>query len=162
MTSYHSVLGIDPGKTTGMGLVAYDPEDPNGYSVHWLGEIPTRIEVYGIALASDAHLVAIERFISGPRAAMGKDRVAADTARSIVSDVLALERNVIVRNAADVKRWATDRRLASAGLLAPTAEYSNHGRDAVRHALYSLVSGFHCPDPMGRTFRRLHPNRVSA
>ena len=54
-----------------------------------------------------------------------------------------------IRTAGEVKPWATDKRLHTAGLLDLTAGM-RHARDAARHALYSAVRDYGLPDPLSR------------
>jgi hypothetical protein len=51
-----------------------------------------------------------------------------------------------------VKPWATDERLAAAGLLDPT-KGMRHARDAARHALFCAVRDFGLPDPLSAKAR---------
>jgi hypothetical protein len=46
-----------------------------------------------------------------------------------------------------VKPWATDTRLAAAGLMEPTTGM-RHARDAARHALFAAVKTYGLPDPL--------------
>ena len=54
---------------------------------------------------------------------------------------------VIRRPAGLVLPWATNHRLAAAGLMAPTVGMP-HARDAARHALYAAVRDGGMPDPL--------------
>jgi hypothetical protein len=51
-----------------------------------------------------------------------------------------------------VKTWATDRRLAAAGLLGITAKAPD-ARDSCRHALYTACQECSWPDPLSRKAR---------
>jgi hypothetical protein len=55
--------------------------------------------------------------------------------------------HVFLRNASLVKTWATDKRLAAAGLLDAT-KGMQHARDASRHALYAAVHTGMARDPL--------------
>lgn len=54
------------------------------------------------------------------------------------------------RKAAEVKPWATDKRLAAAGLYVRTTGMP-HARDSARHALFSHVRDTGAPDPLSRS-----------
>lgn len=60
---------------------------------------------------------------------------------------------VHVRTASAVKPWATEKRLAAAGLLRRTIGLP-HARSAAMHALYSHVRDSEAPDPLSRARAR--------
>jgi hypothetical protein len=56
-------------------------------------------------------------------------------------------RVTIKRCAADVKPWATDKRLEAAGMLGHTSDMK-HANDAARHALYTAKHDARMEDPL--------------
>lgn len=148
------VLGIDPGPTTGIALLAR-----NG--------VPLVIQcnataAWGVVawLAADPMLDlplwgGIEAFAPG-RGAGARDTGAAVT-RGLISELTQMTTGPLSRvvwqhrNAAAVKPWATDTRLAKAGLTGPTVGMP-HARDACRHALYCAVHDLGWPDPLSRKY----------
>jgi hypothetical protein len=51
-----------------------------------------------------------------------------------------------LRKAADVKTWATDKRLKTAGILRPPE--MRHANDASRHGLFTAVRDAYMEDPL--------------
>jgi hypothetical protein len=101
-------------------------------------------------------LVAIERFVVG-RTSMKSGRAGEET-RDLIGKLqkTAAEQpnvSVVLRSAAEIKPWATDVRLAHAGLLNPT-KGMRHARDAARHALFAAVKDGGLPDPLSKEFKR--------
>jgi hypothetical protein len=101
--------------------------------------------------------LAIEQWAIGPisRAAQKWGKIT----RQQIGELAAFEshlpgRRVLVhlRTASDVFPWASDARLAKAGLLSRTAGLE-HARSAARHALFSLVRDTGAPDPLSRAHR---------
>ena len=54
---------------------------------------------------------------------------------------------VKVRKAADIKPWATNKRLEAAGLLGQITSM-RHANDAGRHALYTASHDLYMEDPL--------------
>lgn len=154
------VIGIDPGGTTGLAAVEYTPE--RGYRlVSHIGypclprDVVAAVEAIAEEHASLAGLmgpwwVAAERFVVNRRASRSSSAKAGERARDIIGAVsAAFPGRVQLRNASAAKGWATDDRIHAAGLW-PT-QGRPHTTDAVRHALYMLVTTFGHPDPLGST-----------
>lgn len=147
-----AVLGVDPGGTTGLALVMF--EEGRYHLGGHLGVPLTAAETVGQvhAMAWPNDVLAVERFVVSRRAGRSSSAAAGEKARHIIG---ALETDGAFflhrATASEVKRWATDKRLAAAG-LAPTQGLP-HTRDACRHALYTLVKHYGCPDPLGRRYQ---------
>jgi len=153
------VLGADPGPTTGLALLetagaglrvmTFQCNGTSAYSLaSWLIE------------ASEGPadmLLAGERFLigrgPGARGAAGRET------REIIADLDQLGR-WHWRSAAEVKPWATDKRLAAAGLLAQ-CHGMPHAADACRHALFAAVRDGGYPDPLSRKDTELYARRLS-
>ncbi|TDB80191.1 hypothetical protein E1091_19330 [Micromonospora fluostatini] len=108
----------------------------------------------GINAATGVEVVAYERFVVGRRAGQSSSAAAGERTRTMVGEVEAWARGaqwrrVYARSAAEVKPWATDLRLAAAGLLDLT-KGMRHARDAARHALYCAVRDLGLADPLSR------------
>lgn len=139
------VLGVDPGMTTGLfwlpvtGLpLAFQCNAPGAYPLaSWLLEAhdgPVTVTCAG------------ERFTAGRGA--GARGLPATATRKVIADLDGLAQ-WHWRSAAQVKPWATDRRLAAAG-LAQACHGMPHAADAARHALFAAVHDAGYPDPLRR------------
>lgn len=142
---------MDPGGTTGFALVSYSD------GRYWLrdhGGLIGNAEVSVrqlLAVAPDVDAYACERFVVSRRAGRSASAHSGQKARDIIGALVASGHTVHLETAAAAKRWATDKRLAAAGLT-PT-EGLPHSRDAARHALYALVKHYRCPDPLSVAYQ---------
>lgn len=146
MTAARIVIGVDPGPIVGLFRLVISGDrilDRAAVQV-----THGAVDEVLVALEEDDPnvLVAAERFVVG----RGSMRSAKDgeVTRELVGR-LAQHRRVALRTASQVKPWATDVRLAKAGLLDPT-KGMRHSRDAARHALYAAVRDGGLPDPLSR------------
>jgi hypothetical protein len=151
-----TTIGIDPGPTPGICvlgagtpvLLQCDAESLIPLVGHFV-ELYEDLEQWG-----PLHL-AVENWAVGP---VNRTNVkAGDLIRDQVGQIRAfgtvgpdVKVYVHARTAAAVKPWATDRRLAAAGLLKRTTGMA-HARDACRHALFSFVRDSGEPDPLSRS-----------
>lgn len=151
------VVGVDPGPVTGLAVIG--PHTRHEVAQCSPGAVVALIGALVGELPEDVPvLIAVERFVVGPRAARSATPTAGRIARGVVEDVARAFKpcsaptgtRVIERSAVDVKPWATDLRLAAAGLLDPTKGMP-HARDACRHALYAAVRDGGLPDPLSRS-----------
>lgn len=140
------VLGVDPGVTTGVfWLAATGP--PLAYQCNASGAYPL---VAFLLEANDGPaqvILAGERFVPGR--GPGARGAAATATRAVIADLDGLSDGWHWRSAAQVKPWATDRRLAAAGLAAH-CHGMPHAADAARHALFAAVHDAGYPDPLSR------------
>lgn len=147
-----TVIGVDPGPTTGIcllrcdvfgdGRVLHSPPDVVQCSPHMVDNI-----IAAIPLHPDT-LIAVERFVVGRKSMRaGRDGEITRDLVGALEDTYGF--HLVLQNAVDVKRWATDPRLDAAGLLAPTTGM-RHARDGARHALYAAVKHLGYPDPLSR------------
>lgn len=153
MVSTRSVIGIDPGITTGICCLDFNE--------HGLLEFPPILIqanepavapiLYMLMANRQNGLVAIEKFVTGNSAgARGHN---ADITRALVTmcESMATTNHlrVVKRAAADVKPWATDKRLKAAKILTDSNKTSvRHCLDSARHALFSAVADLKMKDPM--------------
>jgi len=142
-----SVIGIDPGETTGMVIMQVRDREivtwtalevQNGGSVTILRAL--------LDVATSRPHVALEDYVIRRRAGRS------GTSRATVNLVDELEKvaagdgaSVALRPAATVKPWATDERLMAAGIK---IRRMGHARDAARHALYEAVNSGLLRDPL--------------
>lgn len=147
------VLGVDPGRTTGVCLLPLDPTGLVELAQVSSGLVPVLLT----GLTGRVRLVAVEAYVIGPRSARSSDAGAGKLTRSLIEHVLAwAEREGIParsRPAAEVKPWATDRRLDAAGVTAPRGTGMRHALDGGRHALFAACSDLGFPDPLSRSNR---------
>ncbi len=158
-----SVIGIDPGGTTGLARLDLDGVLMRRPFVayHHIeqatpAEVLPAVERLIGARDPDGVLLAIEDFVVGMRTARSSHQAAGRTARELIStlqhEFLGWGAHVVLRSASHVKPWATDARLDAAGLLAP-CKGMGHARDAARHALFAAVRDCGLPDPLSRSAR---------
>ena len=165
------ILGIDPGPIPGIVRIQMDINRP-GYNLVANGAFLRDVQAMQISPGliepvldlltqpseSDRReyrpVIALEQFVVGRRSALSATPAAGALTRGMVGVVEAwAARNrveCIGRVAAEVKPWATDKRLQAAGLLEPLTTGMRHARDAARHALFCAVKDYGLPDPLGR------------
>lgn len=162
------VIGIDPGPHTGIAVLRYrlnrlEPPaiametDPNSM-LSWLDQFADdAITWSNMGGAEEVRLLlAVERFVVGRRT-QRSGRAGGITLSQVgaIEAYVAVSRwpgfRLVKRPAHQVKGWATDNRLAHAGLTEVTKGGDGHKRDAARHALYGAVNLPHGPrDPLSR------------
>lgn len=132
-----SIIGIDPGGTTGVALLQMRPglDGTPRYCLPKAFQVGTRRagkgersediverlnKEFGLLFATSAwttrHLVfAVEKFVVGPRAGRAGTPQASEVARKVIGQIhtLAYDLNatIVERTASQVKLWATDARL---------------------------------------------------
>lgn len=151
------VIGIDPGMTT--GICVYDGSRADLVQCTPGLVIPIVSSLF--APIDQPVVLAVEKFVVGPRASRLSDPKAAQTTRNLIGALAELPRihgeqvRVVQRSASDVKPWATDVRLKAAGIW---TKGMPHAHDAARHALFAAVRDCGIPDPLSsRTTRRAQP-----
>jgi hypothetical protein len=148
------VIGIDPGPVVGIVRLQLNrlPGDVSLTGAEALQVTPGLLtDVLNALGRSWRPVLAVERFVTGPRAARSSTpsggKAARDTLARIQEWVLEAHWGLCERSASEVKPWATDTRLAAAGLLEPT-HGMRHARDGARHALFCAVKDYGLPDPL--------------
>ena len=155
-----SAIGIDPGPTTGICLMefinggAYPIPEHNITLIQASSGTALRVlEAYLAHFYGDERITGrvagVEAFVTGQSAGTrGKN---ADLTRQYVmkfTELLELFGYYPkVRKAADVKPWATDKRLLRAG-IPKQPDSMRHSLDAARHCLYAAVKDAHQKDPL--------------
>lgn len=158
-----SVIGIDPGPTTGLCLMEF--VDGGGYPLpeHNITMIQANsgtalrvLEAYLSHYYRDERITrrfaGVEAFETGSSAGTrGKN---ADLTRQYVmkfAELLELcNYYPKIRKAGDVKPWASNHRLIRAGVPGPP-KYDgkmSHAADAARHCLFAAVRDAHIKDPL--------------
>jgi hypothetical protein len=160
-----SVIGIDPGATTGLAFLDYCLQPGGAYllgkPVLLQAEGDSAVHVleamlrtwYGPDERVTGRFAGVERFVTGRSA--GTRGPAAEVTRQLVMALAECCQvggyRVQLRNAAVAKDWATDKRLIRAGIA--TADSGIHGKlrdgfDAARHGLYAAVWDAKMKDPL--------------
>lgn len=140
-------VGVDPGPSTGIVVLVFDDVGVEWYVFQCNSD--AAIYLLGFLCQKYApRVVSYEAFVPSNRAGnKGKD---ADTTRSIAGQVgvsAAMSGTFsVARKAADVKPWATDKRLEK--LKFPMGAKFKDARDAARHALYAAVRDGKERDPL--------------
>jgi hypothetical protein len=157
------VIGVDPGRTTGICVLGLGPAFDN--AAPWIDEHPQLLQctpgavslivrAYLARIGTGDAVLAIERFVVGPRASRSSSAKTGETTRELIGALVdlgaRLDVRVVQRSASEVKPWATNKRLEAAGLL---VKGMPHAQDAGRHALYAAVKDAGLPDPLSRTTR---------
>jgi hypothetical protein len=160
-----SCIGIDPGPATGMCFLDYDNgslvgrtliQADGGSAVYVLkGMLASYYSTdYGIGASVGRRTGSVEKFITGQAA--GSRGKPAEVTRQLVMELAEMLQlfgyAVTLRPAADVKPWASDKRLTAAGVIGTSAF---HGKlrdsfDAARHCLYGAHEAGIIQDPLIR------------
>lgn len=153
------VLGVDPGPTP--GVVVLHLRDGRIYDVE-LAQVsadllPKLLRVLiEPRLSYGPVLIGVERFVAGHRSSRSSTAGAGRITRDMVGVVeqlgSELGATVVQRTASQVKGWATDERLARAGIEVPRG--MTHARDALRHALVAACHAEHLPDPLSSRYKK--------
>lgn len=153
------IIGVDPGPTTGIAAMwAAGGTPPEPVRVIQCDALSTLLIVNTLAVRAlrgeDCRvLLAVEPFVVNGRAGRSATPQAGAVTRSLITELdnLACMAGVVMHchTAARVKNWATNTRLAAAGLLTAT-EGMGHARDAARHALHAATRYCGAPDPLSR------------
>jgi hypothetical protein len=167
-----TIIGVDPGVTTGIAVLEYSEiinsqgpgaippgtlsliDEPLLYqttprgAVRWLD---TQLALYGYARERGEQrtvVFAVEHFIEGRHSNTAAGRRTRELVDILTAMIKAHRVQVHTNTAAQVKPWATDKRLAAVPV--PFAPGMRHALDAARHALFVATSHFDIPDPLSR------------
>lgn len=143
-------LGVDPGPTPGVCALPASPGEPVAVFQCDPSSLMPLLRALIEAWGADRIVVAVEAWAIGSISRTA--RSAGAVTRRLIGEIETLADEydavaVVTRRAADVKPWATDKRLDAAGLLAQTAGLP-HARDGARHALFSATRDSGAPDPL--------------
>lgn len=153
-----TVLGVDPGKTTGLALVHWTPGEG------WVlldctetnqGPHDTNARIrQDLADTASFHFpvkyIAAERFVEGPKSSKLKHGDGGAKARNILGGLQTLDTPVILLAAAMWKPWMTAARWAALGFEFPKTKNNNDHKSAAGVAVYSMVRRGFAPDPLRR------------
>lgn len=148
-----NIIGVDPGPATGLVTLHW----PKGV-ITW----PPEIHAYQCDAASAPLLLVMllqthrnwvgqmEHFVHGnlPNSPI---TVALENELADVAENWGLR--LARRPMATVKPWASEKRLAAAGLIKAVPAKMVDARAAGRHAVYCAVNGAHLPDPLSKGAR---------
>jgi hypothetical protein len=158
-----SVIGIDPGPTTGFCFLEYHRVAPGVFSLaerhlFQADGSSARILLNAMLIAYyegeevTGRYCGIEKFVTGRGA--GTKGANADVTRRLVQDLrnFAEESGYYVseHTASEAKTWATDKMLSAAGI---TGDSGIHGKlrdayDSARHALFTARWDAYMPNPL--------------
>jgi hypothetical protein len=144
------VIGIDPGQTTGICVLR---ADQNPTLVQCTPDaVLLIVGAYLARIGTGDAVLAVEKFVVGPRASRLSTPKAGQTTRELIGALVDLGNRlgvqVVQRSASEVKPWATDVRLKAAGIW---TKGMPHSLDAGRHALFAAVRDCGLPDPLSKT-----------
>jgi len=149
------IIGVDPGRTTGIAALSiFDGELTNHSLIQCTHDVPRWLvgHMFDTAQPVERCVLAIERFVVRGRAGRVADAAAGEITRDLIGHLGAVGdyRGAVVylRSAAEVKPWATDRRLEAAGIRGSAA--MRHANDAACHALFAAVHDCGLPDPLSK------------
>jgi hypothetical protein len=151
------IVGVDPGRTTGIvalhlgDLAAGEPPySPNVIQCDHRSALSVIDMLTMPGTAGLVRVLAAEHFVVGGRSARSTGAGGTIT-RELLGELKAMPGwdRILVRPAGAVKPWATDERLAAAGLL-EVAKEMRHAKDAARHALYTACCDYGQRDPLSR------------
>lgn len=156
-----TVIGVDPGTTTGIATLHYNNENAETPeliqctpgAVNWI--VLAIVDDWRTAAQPDDTLVlAVEKFVVSGRSARLSAPRAAGLTRHLIALLAELVKrhadHIALRSASEVKPWATDARLAAMGA---TGRGMPHAKDAARHALFAAVRDCGMPDPLSAKTR---------
>jgi len=153
------VVGVDPGPMPGIcALYWLSPEQVRPASAVYQCNHPAAVDLVEHLLnwGADRRVLAIERFVSGPRSSRLNSPISAQITRELITALTSLRTTlaceVVLRSAAEVKPWGSDERLDACGLI-ETTRGMPHARDAARHALHAAVWAAGQVDPLGSLWR---------
>jgi hypothetical protein len=142
-------IGLDPGPSTGISVLRWDERNFDVHVFQCDAGSATMLARW-VMYAFSPLFLASEAFVTSNGAgSRGKN---ADITKQVLHDVemIAREQKIHVhRNpAANVKPWATDKRLEKIGF--PLGPKFRDARDSARHCLYAGVKTHAWPDPLIR------------
>jgi hypothetical protein len=148
-----NIIGVDPGPATGI------------VTLHWAPGVitwPPEIRAYQCSAGTAPKLLKllleqevwtagqIEHFVHG-NLPNSPTTVALENELADIAENWGLR--LARRPMATVKPWASEKRLAAAGLIRAVPAKMVDARAAGRHAVYCAVNGAHLPDPLSKGAR---------
>jgi hypothetical protein len=156
------VIGVDPGPTPGICALYWpDRGDFHDFDYHPIQTViqanaeacPGLVMYLRDKFKADHNLLAMERFVVSSRAGRSGTPKAGQVTRALLGALAEVwgPDSQVQRSAAEVKPWASDKRLDKIGLLQKCTGMP-HSRDAARHALFAGVKDFGKPDPLSARY----------
>lgn len=149
-----SFIGVDPGRTCGIAMLDYSENKIAGQTlmqVSWESAqfvLESVLAKYYAGPNIVTRVAQVEAFITGSSAGTkgGDAELTRQKAFEFAEQLQMWGYPVKIRKAADIKPWATDKRLKAAGISLPPE--MRHAADAARHALYCAVHDGYRMDPL--------------
>jgi hypothetical protein len=152
-----SVVGIDPGPSTGISFMDY-------VGSRLAGSMQLQVDAKSAVLVLETILVAhypvtaanivrrqgeVEAFVTGRSAgSKGEDaEITRQLAFQLLETLQLYGYATKLRKAGDIKTWASDKRLAKLGIFRENTGM-RHANDASRHGLYTAVHDIYMEDPL--------------
>jgi hypothetical protein len=160
-----SAVGVDPGPATGLCFLDYDRghlvgrtllQSEGATAAYVLRDLlEMHVTEFPGGRHVDRRIGSVEKFVTGASAgSRGKN---ADVTRQLVMELTEVLQGfgytVTIRPAADVKPWASNRRLVAAGIYSSEKTMHTdmgHAADAARHCLYGAHEAGITADPLIR------------
>lgn len=156
-----SAVGADPGPATGLCFLDYRDGILVGRMLLQAAAdcapavLRDLLESRKNGMAAGRRAGSVEKFVTGQSA--GSRGKAADVTRQLVMELAEVLQmfgyTVAIRPAADVKPWASNKRLVAAGIVPSEKGLHsdmNHSYDAARHCLYGAKEAGVIQDPLLR------------
>jgi hypothetical protein len=154
-----SCIGVDPGPATGICFLDYDRGRLAGRTLLQCDAASAVVVLRGMLTAyyTDGRVLrrvgSVEQFRTGTSA--GSVVRGAQVTRQLVMEIAEMLQlfsyTVRIRPAADVKPWASDKRLTAAGIVTGAMHGDmNHAYDAARHCLVGAREAGVITDPLLR------------
>lgn len=151
-----AIIGVDPGLTTGIALLDTTEGAKQHLALAQVNRYASLTLIWALAdrcrdQGAGEVVLAVERFVPGPRSGKLATPKGAETAKIIIGEIMSWAQagglKVYLRSAAEVKPWATDARLDK---VCKDRRGMPHAADALRHALFAAVRDYGMPDPLSR------------
>lgn len=150
------IVGVDPGVTTGLTRLTFTSGAKPEYRLAQT-DPDTALELVGYwldqAIDPDTRtMLAVEKFVVSGRSGRSGTAEAGAITRELIGRLTSLAVGAGVdmacRPAGAVKPWATDTRIAAAGITIPPK--MRDAADAVRHSLFCARHDCGVPDPLSK------------
>ena len=149
-----TVLGIDPGGTTGLSVVRWS--SLAGWALLSTEEFPGAPSATITRAATLGHrfeglkFIAAERFVEGHRSTRLARTAGSTKARAVLGGLYSLQWPVALAPAAHWKAWMTPARWEAIGFRFPPSTNHDDHRCAAGVAVYLMVKKGFAPDPLRR------------
>lgn len=160
MTPVDSAIGVDPGPRTGLCFIDYAGGQVVGHTLlqvdwrsarHVLGAVLANYYTETGPAGFMRRVASVEAWTEARSGSAGKPgTVTRQLVVELTEELQLFGYQVTIRKAADVKPWASDRRLEKVFGKESFHGDMNHAFDAARHCIYGARQAELCPDPLAR------------